>query len=146
LCMARCPCQWNSSCPWISISASLSLQTDIHIFDQLQTELIARCIRVPPCPLESRQSYCTRVRRHAAQVIKAHKWSEAWRMRIQKWQAHLSRHPEAWAARLLRYHDSAWLMRQRIAHNSPSVMAGRTGTRACNGRASARWPGDATRG
>ena len=110
--------------------------------DNLQTEMVMRCLRLPPQTFETRDAYFMRARQQAAQHISNCRWSNVWESRVHRWRAHILRHPECWSHRLLKFHDEAWLQHQRAAQGSPSVVGGRTGTRGTVGRATVRWPGN----
>ena len=110
--------------------------------DNLQREMVARCVRQQPLPYESANAYFRRARGHAATLLSDCRWSNEWHSRLDLWHQHLQRHPEAWASRLYRYHGPAWLRQQRIDSNSISAASGRTRTRATPGRATPRWPGE----
>ena len=110
--------------------------------DNLQREMVARCLRLQSLPDEPPNMYFRRVRQQAAGLLSDCRWSNVWRSRVELWGQHLDRHPQSWPSRLLRFHDQAWLQQQRLLSNSRSAISGRTNTRATAGRATSRWPGE----
>jgi len=74
-------------------------------------------------------------------------WVDFWIQRWQSWDAHLQRHPELPASKLLTYRNAAWLRAQRstfaptfaISSRSWTSAAGRTATRAAPGFIAKRW-------
>ena len=111
--------------------------------DKVQTKMIAKFVQVVPDPGESTREYHKRRALKAAAVARvAGRWSKTWAVHIKKWDDHLSRHPNSWGARLLKFRGSAWLAARRVqqpgagAHTS---RAGRTATRAVRGPVHIRW-------
>ena len=68
------------------------------------------------------------------------KWGKQWAMDVIKWDEHVSRAnvPTRWGLHLRQWHDSRWLLEQRLAQNQGNSVA-RTGTRASAGRPATRW-------
>ena len=110
--------------------------------DTLQRRMVAICLRAPRQPGELFGDYHRRRSREAAaQCRRFGTWSARWFQRAIAWDDHLrrARNSSSWPAKLLRYHDAAWLQTFRLMASSASVLAGRTNTRLCPGKVHVRW-------
>jgi len=115
--------------------------------DASQCQMLALVLPCVRAQVEDLDTYYRRRARQARNVAsKCGMWSISWCDRLVSWHEHLKRagayqHP---CTKLLKLHDSNWLMFQRSLWVSErdsrnSVLAGRTGTRLNIGRPQVRW-------
>lgn len=110
--------------------------------DKCQTYMIGRILRLPSYPFEPKSDYFGRLHRAAARICNQRgKWSDLWIKRLRTWNAHVHRHPETWAYKILQHKNDEWLRGRRslFTNASQSLSAGRTMTRSVRQRVHQRW-------
>ena len=114
----------------------------VRYVDANHRKMVAGVLRTPQLPGEPIEVYVRRRGRVAAAWCREHgQWSRRWMDRVCDWHTHLQqpRNADCWAAQLLRLRDGQWLQGRRLLAGSPSLWAGRTGTRAEAGHVCVRW-------
>ncbi len=115
--------------------------------DRVHCQMLAFVLPCARLVTETIDQYCRRRCTNARNVaMHAGMWSDIWCKRIINWNYHLERacNYNHMCSRLLKYHDAVWLQSQRakwVSENDSrnSIVAGRTGTRACGCRPQVRW-------
>ena len=108
--------------------------------DAMQAKMLAIASNMQRRPDEDGLSFLRRRGRYARTLARRHGlWSQHWHNRVLNWDAHLDRHSDHPATAIRDWHDSKWLMLQRLLSGSSSIFAGKTGTRATSGKVQPRW-------
>ena len=114
----------------------------------IQRKMMATLVHIRPQTGESWEAYHARRSAVIDELFVRHgSWADFWVQRWHSWDAHLQRHTELPASKLLLYRDAEWLQGQRssfapafsISSRSWTSAAGRTATRAAPGFIAKRW-------
>ena len=116
-------------CSWWQWSRSIAKR-----LDRAQRLIVCACLGFRMRPNEVWEDFVRRRARAAAFECKHNLWSQHACSRIVSWYSHAKRnHCASWPGQIFPFHDDLWLRDRRKQCNSPSIFAGKTGTRLKRG-------------
>ena len=108
--------------------------------ERIQRQMIAILMHIKPAPGESCDTFSRRRRTQTSRIAnKAGVWSKRWARSVCSWKDHVSREHDCdtWSARILEFHDRAWL--DDIRKLASCVNESRTNTRSTMRKVQRRW-------